>query len=249
VTSALATSLLWLLASLVLFLVVQRWLHQEIQLLFYVLTHRLNLALTLFALLFLPGVLLHEASHFVVAKLLGVRTHRFSLIPQVTVNARLRLGYVETAQADVLRDTLIGAAPLLVGGAVVAALGIHQLGIGPLFDLAATGNWDQVWTSLAALPNLPDFWLWFYLAFTISSMMLPSPSDRQAWLPVALVVVFLTGLALLAGAGEWMTQNLAPGVESVIHSLATVFGISLVLHLALGLPVAVLRIATARLGR
>jgi hypothetical protein len=249
VTSSLANSLLWLLAALVLFLVVQRWLHQEIQLLFYVLTHRLNLALTLFALLFLPGVLLHETSHFLVAQILRVPTRRFSLIPQVTVNARLRLGYVETVQTDVFRDTLIGAAPLLVGGAVVAALGINQLGIGPLFDLASGGNWDQVWASLAALPDHPDFWLWFYLAFTISSMMLPSPSDRRAWLPVVLTMLFLVGLAFVAGAGAWMAQNLGPGLESLIHTLATIFGISLVLHLTLGLPVAFLRLAFARLGR
>lgn len=245
----LASSLIWLVASLVLFLVVQRWLHQEIQILFYLLTRRINLALTLFALLFLPGVLLHETSHFLVAHLLRVRTQRFSLIPQVTVDARLRLGYVETAQVDVLRDTLIGAAPLLIGGAVVAYLGIYQLGIAPLFDLASQGNWDQLWAALGALPDHPDFWLWFYLTFTISSMMMPSPSDRRAWLPVILVVVFLAGLALLAGAGPWMIENMAPGLEQVVHSIATVFGIGLVLHLALGAPVGLLRVAIEKLAR
>ncbi|HEX7568388.1 MAG TPA: hypothetical protein VF355_07470 [Anaerolineaceae bacterium] len=244
-----ASSLIWLVASMVLFLVVQRWLHQEIQILFYLLTRRINLALTLFGLLFLPGVLLHETSHFLAAHLLRVRTRRFSLIPQVTVDARLRLGYVETAQVDVLRDTLIGAAPLLIGGVVVAYLGIYLLGIAPLFDLASQGNWDQLWAALGALPDHPDFWLWFYLTFTISSMMMPSPSDRQAWLPVILVVVFLSGLALLAGAGSWMIENLAPGLEQVVRSIATVFGISLVLHLALGVPVGLLRVAIGKLVR
>ena len=247
--TSLAASLIWLVASLVFFLVVQRWLHQEIQILFYLLTRRINLALTLFALLFLPGVLLHETSHFLVARLLGVRTRRFSLIPQVTVDARLRLGYVETAQVDVLRDTLIGAAPLLIGGAVVAYLGIYQLGIAPLFALASQGNWDQLWAALGALPDHPDFWLWFYLTFTISSMMMPSPSDRRAWLPVILVVVFLAGLALLAGAGTWMIENMAPGLEQVVGSIATVFGISLVLHLALGVPVGILRLVLSKLAR
>ena len=247
--TSLAASLIWLVASLVFFLVVQRWLHQQIQILFYLLTRWINLALTLFALLFLPGVLLHETSHFLVARLLGVRTRRFSLIPQVTVDARLRLGYVETAQVDVLRDTLIGAAPLLIGGAVVAYLGIYQLGIAPLFALASQGNWDQLWAALGALPDHPDFWLWFYLTFTISSMMMPSPSDRQAWLPVILVVVFLAGLALLAGAGTWMIENMAPGLEQVVGSIATVFGISLVLHLALGVPVGILRLVLSKLAR
>jgi hypothetical protein len=245
--SPLAISLFWLVANLLFFLLVQRWLHQEIQILFYLVTRRINLALTLFALLFFPGVLLHEASHYLAARLLGVRTRKFSLIPQVTVNARLRLGYVETAKTDVFRDTLIGAAPLLVGGLVVALLGIYQLGIASLFDLASQGRWEALWVALGALPDHPDFWLWFYLTFTISSMMMPSPSDRQAWLPVALVVALLGGLALIAGAGEWMAQNLAPGLDKVVQTFATVFGVGLFIHLALGLPIALLRVAINKL--
>ena len=247
--ASLVTSLVWLVASLALFLVVQRWLHRQIQLLFYLLTRRINLALTLFALLFLPGVLLHEASHFVVARLLGVRTRRFSLIPQVTLDARLRLGYVETAKADVFRDTLIGAAPLLTGGTVVALLGIYQLGLASLFSLAGQGQWDAFWAALAAVPDHPDFWLWFYLAFTISSMMLPSPSDRQAWLPVVGLVAVITIVALLVGAGPWLADNVAPGLLQGLQVIATVFGISLALHLALGAPVGLLRAGLARIAR
>ncbi len=248
-TASLANSLFWLVASLVLFLLAQRWLHQQIQLLFDLLTRRLNLALTLFAILFLPGVLLHEASHFLVARLLGVRTRRFSLIPQVTVDARLRLGYVETAQADVFRDTLIGAAPLVFGGAAVAYLGISQLGITPLFDLASQGSWAQFWSTVAALPGHPDFWLWFYLAFTISSMMLPSPADRRAWLPVFLVLVVILILAFVAGAGPWMAQHVAPGLERVLLAIATVFGIGLVTHIALAVPLTFLRVVIGSLGK
>jgi hypothetical protein len=249
VTASLANSLLWLVVSLVLFLLAQRWLHQQIQLLFYLLTRRLNLALALFSILFLPGVLLHETSHYVVARLLGVRTRRFSIIPQVTVDARLRLGYVETAQADVFRDTLIGAAPFLFGGAVVAYLGISQLGIAPLFDLASQGSWAQVWSALAALPERPDFWLWFYLTFTISSMMLPSPADRRAWLPVVLVLLAIAALALLAGAGPWIAQNVAPWLDRILRAVATVLGIGLMIHLFLAIPVTMLRIVVTMVRR
>ncbi len=239
----LASSLLWLVISLVLFLLAQRWLHQQIQLLFFLITRRLNLALALFSILFLPGVLLHETSHYLVARLLGVRTRRFSIIPQVTVDSRLRLGYVETVQADVIRDTLIGAAPFVFGGAAVAYLGIDRLGIAPLFDLASQGSWGQVWAAVSALPQRPDFWLWFYLTFTISSMMLPSPADRRAWLPVVLVLLAITLLALLAGAGPWMAQNIAPWLDRILRAIATVLGIGLVVHLLLAVPITFLRIA------
>jgi len=54
---------------------------------------------------------------------------------------------------------------------------------------------------------------------------------------------------LLAGAAPWMIENLAPGLEQVVRSIATVFGIGLVLHLALGVPVGLLRVAIGKLVR
>ena len=64
---------------------------------------------------------MHELSHFLSAKILGVQTGRFSLIPQAQANGKLRLGYVETATGGFVRDALIGAAPLVAGSAFVAA--------------------------------------------------------------------------------------------------------------------------------
>ena len=51
----------------------------------------------IFSILFLPGVFLHEFSHFVMAKILRVRTGKFSIFPQSLPDGRLQLGYVETA--------------------------------------------------------------------------------------------------------------------------------------------------------
>ena len=70
--------------------------------------------MAIFSFIFLPGVFLHELSHFIMAKLLGVRTGRFSLLPQSLPDGRLQLGYVETTRSDIVRDSLIGAAPLIV---------------------------------------------------------------------------------------------------------------------------------------
>ena len=70
--------LLWLVAATVLLVVLQRSLHQEIQAVFLILTRRAGLTEAIFALIFLPGVFLHELSHFLMAKLLGVPTGKFS---------------------------------------------------------------------------------------------------------------------------------------------------------------------------
>ena len=86
---------------------------------------------SVFAAVF-PGVLLHELSHFVMARLLRVRTGRFSLLPSLMEDGKLRLGFVETDETDLLREALIGTAPLITGGAAVAYLGISRLGLVPL---------------------------------------------------------------------------------------------------------------------
>ncbi len=219
----------------------QRRLHRELQVVLLLLTRHPMVALGIFAVLFFPGVLLHELSHFLMAQLLLVKTGRFSLIPQLMPEGQLRLGYVETHPTDWLRDSLIGAAPLITGGAAMAYLGSSRLGLSPLIDTLAQGQWEAFAQGLFALPQLPDFWLWFYLAFTISSTMLPSQSDRRAWLPLAVILLLLASAALLAGAGPWLMTTLTPPLNRFFQLLATIFGVSLAIHFVLLVPLVLLR--------
>jgi hypothetical protein len=241
--------LIWLVVCLGPFLLVQRWLHREIQAVFLLLTHRPELTIGLFSLLFFPGVLLHETSHFLMARLLRVSTGRFSVLPRTQPDGQLQLGFVETTKTDFLRDALIGMAPLLSGGAVIVYLGISPLGLVPVGSFAAQAQWAQFWQALIQLPDLPDFWVWFYLAFTISSTMLPSASDRRAWLPLTLCLVVLAGISILAGAGPWMLSHVAPRLNQLLLTLATIFGISLVLHLILAALIGLLAHSLSRAMR
>jgi len=226
-------NLWWLLVLLVPFLISQRRLHREIQAVFLLITRRGEISLAMFSLLFFPGVFLHETSHFVVARLLGVRTGRFSLLPRPLNNGRLQLGFVETAATDVLRDALIGVAPLITGGIFVAYAGVVYLGLPALWEnLPGSGPGDWM-AALSALSAQPDFWLWFYLTFAVSSTMLPSSSDRRAWLPVTIIFLILLLLSLFAGAGPWLLLHMAPAFERFLQAVILVLGISLLIHLAL----------------
>lgn len=238
---------LLLAGCLVGFVLVQRWLHRELQAVFLLLTQRPVTALGLFSLLFFPGVLLHELSHYIMARLLGVRTGRLSLIPKVLANGTLRLGFVETAATDPLRDTLIGAAPLISGLVVVSFLGLQPLGILPLANLALEADWSSFWREAAILPSRPDFWLWFYLAFAVSSTMLPSASDRRAWWSMALVFGIILIVAILPGVSEWMLENLAPVVNQGLRTLAAVFATSGIIHLVLAPPAWLAKILLSRI--
>ena len=97
-------SLGWFLVGVIGLALLQRRLHQEIQSVLFLVTRRIDLALAIFSILFLPGVLLHEVSHYVTARLLRVPVGRFSIIPQSLPVGRVRVGYVETAQTDFIRS-------------------------------------------------------------------------------------------------------------------------------------------------
>jgi len=224
----------------------QRLLHREIQAVFLILTRDARLTIGIFQIIFLPGVFLHEFSHFVMAKILRVRTGRFSVIPRALPDGRLQLGFVETAKSDILRDSLIGAAPLIFGTLFVAFAAVNRLEMDVLWATLQNGQFNLFWMGVGILPRMQDFYLWFYLVFTVSSTMTPSESDRHAWLELIISVGVLFTIALLIGAGPWMLNNVAPLLSNFLYSVAVIYGLSVLVHIALVLPTALVHKLLAR---
>ncbi len=240
------TGFFWFVLMLAPLIYLQRLLHREIQAVFLILTRNAQLTMGIFQFIFLPGVFLHEGSHYVMAKILRVPTGRFSILPQPLADGRLRLGYVETAKADSLRDSLIGAAPLIIGTIFVAYVSIYRLEMRVLWDVLRDGKFNLFWMGIRALPNAPDFYLWFYLTFAVSSTMMPSDSDRHAWLELLISIGVIFAITLLIGAGPWMLNNVAPLISNFLSSVAVIFGLSSVVHVVLVLPTALVHKLLAR---
>ena len=236
----------WFILMLVPLILLQRLLHREIQAVFLILTRDSRVTMGIFSMLFLPGVFLHELSHYVVAKILRVRTGTFSIFPQSLPDGRLQLGYVETARSDMVRDSLIGAAPLIVGTLFVAYVAVYHLQMRVLWDVFRNGQFNLFWMGLRALPQVQDFYLWSYLAFAVSSTMMPSESDRHAWLELLISIAVLFGLVVLFGAGPWMLSTIAPRLSNFLSSVAVIFGLSAFVHILLILPTALVHKLLAR---
>ena len=237
----------YLLLLLVPLLYLQRFLQHEIQAIFLLITRQPEISMALFSLMFLPGVLLHEVSHFLMAHLLGVRTGRFSIIPKKLEGGRIQLGYVETASSDFFRDALIGVAPLVTGGIFVAFAGVSRLGLNTLWESLTQGQMSSFSMAMKSVVDMPDFWIWFYLIFAVSSTMMPSSSDRRAWLPLISMMVILLGLVLLIGVGPWILTRFESAFKAALDAITMVLGITVLIHLILLLPAWIIRKIISRM--
>ena len=242
-------SLGWFLVGVIGLAILQRRLHNEIQTVLFLITKRIDLALAIFSILFLPGVLLHELSHYFMARLLKVPVGRLSIIPQPLPDGRLRLGYVETASTDFLRDALIGAAPLITGSLFVAYAGLVHLNFTAIWEHLASGQISSLLTAFSQVSHQPDFWIWFYIIFVVSSTMYPSATDRRAWIPILLTLGLFVALLLISGAGPWLWTNLGSVLVSIVHILSLIYILSAFVHLILLPPLWLLRVSLERIFR
>ena len=238
---------LWFVLMLVPLIFLQRLLHREMQAVFLIATRSGRFTIGLFQLIFLPGVFLHESSHYLMAKILRVPTGRFSVLPRPLPDGRLQMGYVEIAQSDIARDSLIGAAPLIAGTIFTAYVALYVLDMRVLWDTLRNGQMSMFWMGIKLLPTVNNFYLWAYLAFVVSSMMMPSQSDRHAWLELVVSVSILFVVALLVGAGPWILSTVAPLVSDFLSSVAVIFGLSAAIHGMLALPVMLIHKLLTRL--
>ncbi|MGD8604991.1 MAG: hypothetical protein PVF49_10525 [Anaerolineales bacterium] len=238
---------IWLFLSLVLLIPLQRWIHRHLQGLLLLLTRNPVLSQGMYALLFFPGVLVHEGSHWLVARLLGVEVVEVSLLPQREDDGRLRFGFVEIADAGRIRSALIGIAPLVFGTVILLLLSNFLVDLDDLLSALFQGNWRTLWAHLWGVARAPDALLWLYLSFAISNAMLPSGSDRSSFLPG------LIGLAggLLAAALIWDLRIVFEWLNSwgmqAARFLALAFSFTLMIDVTLVIPIWLAERAVTRL--
>jgi hypothetical protein len=122
--------ILLILVELLLLYFVSKKVMQEAGRLFFRLTKSKKWSTYLFAIFFLPGTFIHEASHFLAALILFVPVGQFELIPEFIEEDRLKLGSVPVAKSDFLRRFLIAIAPIIAGLTILfflpSLLSIHR---------------------------------------------------------------------------------------------------------------------------
>jgi hypothetical protein len=224
--------LLALVATLFPLLWVKRWITEHVQELSMRWVGDPDVALVLYFVLVLPGVVIHELSHLLMALLVGARVRRFSLGPVRRARGkRVSLGSIEVAKVNPLQGSLIGVAPLLAGSAAILLIGNRVLGIRELAEAFEPLGLQGILTGIGHVARVPDFGLWLYLIFSISNAMLPSESDLQFLRPVFIFVGIAVAIVLVTAGLPAIPEALSQFTSRGAGYLASAFGLTLAVDL------------------
>jgi len=216
--------------ALPVLLLMQRWIHTHLHGLSLLLTGRSERAVIVYALILLPGVMLHELSHWVVATLVGVRTGTFSVIPRSQPDGTVQLGYVEYYKGRTLgpiRESLIGGAPLMAGTSLILLIGYHIFSVPDLSLAVQSGDIRVLTAALNQIYHTNDFLVWLYLLFTISNAMMPSRSDRRAWPAFVLIMAALALIFTILGIQGVIFAGLSNVATTVFGNLGLALSLSI----------------------
>ncbi len=242
------TSLLLLL--FVIFRRSEQWMHQHIFKVGWLLTHNRKTTVVFYYAAFLPGIALHELCRWLTAGVLNVRATRTAQLPEHDEIGELQLSLVQISpHARAPKQMIIEGTPVIVAFAALWLIATDVLDLEATLRVATGGGVADIGWAIASLAAQPDFWLWFYLMFTIANTMLPPISQELRNRRRVTSIIILTG-AFVIGLGSNIEGMaiLGSNARRLLSSLSFVLFatsiINFVMALALGLIEAIIERVT-----
>lgn len=220
------------IVAFTLFLLILAWVSRQlslqIQRLLHLVTRSGDLTVILLFLLLLPGVVIHEAAHWLAAYLLGLKPSKFRVWPKKQ-RQHIGLGSVSVKGGRLWQESIVGMAPLIVGSLLIALIAEHVFDAQQFSLALGEQRWLESITVFQQALLAPDGILWAYLLFAIANAMMPSTSDREPLRPLLLMTALVVGLYLLLGLPATPFTLLLNGLAPILHNItnALIFTIAL----------------------
>jgi hypothetical protein len=135
---------------------------------------------------FLPGIVVHELSHFLTAAVLFVPAGEMEFAPKREGNS-VKLGSVRIAKTDPIRRSIIGFAPIFVGLLII--IGTTYL-FGLNIQFFKNKNLYIITIAILAL---------VYLLFSVGNTMFSSKADIKGTLEIMICLVVIFAVANVLG--------------------------------------------------
>ena len=164
--------------------------------------------------IFLPGTIIHELSHFIMALVLLLRVHDLRIFPEMRNNG-IKLGHVIYEKRDIFSGIIVGIAPLIFG--ISFFWWLYSI-------------------------NLFTHNLWYiqivkiYIMFVISATMFSSKQDLVDigyLIPILIIVVFCVYYFNIDIRILFSNQSLIAVLKDFMYSVTVYLGISVIIHVSL----------------
>jgi hypothetical protein len=205
--------LIFFLVQLAIIFLLARSFSQNFFRFWFLITKSSKWSINLCAFFLLPGTIIHELSHWLIAEILQVHTGDINLWPTPDENLGIKMGSVRIAHSDPFRRTIIGLAPLLTGLLIIFLATKY-------FPL----NFDQNFNWLHSI-------ILIFIVFIVSNTMFSSAKDME----VGFIPFFML---LILGFALWFFKIPIPDfiinpankvLESINLAFVTVIIIDLIL--------------------
>lgn len=183
---------------------------------FLLISRNKKLSLGLLLAVLLPGTIIHELSHFIVATLTFVPTQSISIIP-IVEEGRVKAGSLRHANTDPIRQTAIGLAPMIVGITLIYFVGKY---VSANFNLEPNAGRITLYAATV------------YVLFISSISMFSSRKDIEMARFVVPIIVIIILVLYVNGITLSFSQDILQKFESFSNSLAISLGITFGIDLA-----------------
>ena len=196
----------------------------------------------------MPGILLHEITLWLAAAILRVRSERSIDFPAHQEIGELRLNFIRLSpDSGFRRFSLAKLAPIASGILCLWLIAAQVFNWHEVSAIAASGSIDDIARALGRLTKTADFWLWFYLAFTVANTMFPAPwrgfSGRRKG---ALTLAAGALIIVIWRVGGENAPFIALVIERLMFSLALVLLQTIAINIVAVLVLGALEAATER---
>lgn len=201
---------LLLLAELIILFFISRHVSRLLYGIFLLIFRNRSVAISLTAIIFFPGTVIHELAHLFTAEVLGVRTGKLSLVPENLEEKEVTAGSVQIARTDPFRRYTIGFAPLFVGVTACTILS---------YVLMKQYEGITVVTILL-----------FYLLFVTSNSMFSSREDLKGFVGFAIAIGLMVAAGYVAGIRIGLTEQAIKYINQALYALVTSTGLVLAIN-------------------
>lgn len=219
----------------------ERWLHQHIFKVGWLVFKNFQHTTLIYYTFFLPGIILNQLVFWLVAGVLDVRAERAIRLPEKQEVAELKLNFIKLSKkVSPIKVSIISLSPFLAG-ILFILIAMNNIFHVPIAFANFDGTLNDFVESIRQITATPDFWLWAYILFTVANTMMPDFKQIYGIRVILTVIVLIFIGLFIIGVGDEIAHAAINGpILNLLNTLSGAFAFVIILDLIVVILLAII---------